>query len=359
MSESSPIRIVDAHVHQWDPRTTPRAVSPLVKLLGWNPKLLTAVGKRVFPRALLDFVGNPEHALAAYLPANLRADWGSYADRVDGVVHVQAMWEGRKHIDKVGETRWLAAIDPEGTIIKAMVGEAQLDAPDLDAVLDAHAQASDRFVGIRDSLSHSPARGVFDFARSGELMRDDRWRRGFAELGARDLTFDAWCYHHQLRDLASLVRDIPQTRVVVCHLGSPVGVAGPYAGVGTTPAEREAIESEWRASIAELAAVDHVQFKISGMLMPIIGFGYERWEVPMSQQEYVDRVGPFIQYMLDTVGIERCLFGSNFPMDKVSIRYETVIAGLDELLGNFELEPREGFWAGNARRFYGLTTRSD
>lgn len=356
MSESSPIRILDAHVHQWDPRKTPRPVTPLVKLLGWNHRLLVRVGKALFPRPLVDFVGTPEHALSAYLPPQLREDWGDYAERIDGVVHVQAMWRARKHMDMVGETRWLQALDPEAATIKAIVGEAHLDAPDIGEVLDAHAEASARFVGVRDSLAHSPDRGVHDFARSGGLLRSEAWRRGYAMLGDRGLTFDAWPYHHQLRDLAALVRDIPQTAVVLCHLGTPVAIAGEYGGIGRTPTAREAIENDWRASIAELAEVEHVKFKISGMLMPIFGYGFEIWGVPMSQPEYVDRVGPLVEYMLDTVGIERCIYGSNFPMDKVSIRYETIVAGLEELLAGYDEAQRAAFWGGNAREFYGLST---
>lgn len=354
MSESSPIRILDAHVHQWDPRTTPRPVTPLVKLFGWNHRLLVRVGRALFPRTLIDFVGTPEHALSAFLPAELRADWGGYAERIDGVVHVQALWQSRRHLDMVDETRWLESLDPGAETIQAIVGEAHLDAPDIAEVLEAHAAASPRFRGIRDSLSHSPDPGVHDFARSPDLMRSEAWRRGYALLGGRGLSFDAWTYHHQLRDLAALAREIPQTPVVLCHLGTPVAIAGEYGGIGRTTTAREAIENEWRASIAELAEVEHVQFKISGMLMPIFGYGYERREAPMSQREYVDRVGPLVEYMLETVGIERCIFGSNFPMDKVSVRYETIVAGLEELLTGYERAERAAFWGGNARRFYRL-----
>ena len=88
--------------------------------------------------------------------------------------------------------------------------------------------------------------------------------------------------------------------------------------------------------------------------MPILGFAMEHRETPMSEQEFVDRVGPLIEWAVGSIGIDRCMFGSNFPMDKVSIDYPTLISGLDALLANRSDEEKTMFFERNAREFYGL-----
>jgi predicted TIM-barrel fold metal-dependent hydrolase len=97
-----------------------------------------------------------------------------------------------------------------------------------------------------------------------------------------------------------------------------------------------------------------VRFKIGGLLMPIVGFGAEHRNEPMSEQELVDRVGPLIEWAIGTIGIDRCMFGSNFPMDKVSIDYATLISGLDALLSTRSDEEKAKFFAENAREFYAI-----
>ena len=177
--------IIDSHVHQWDPRTTPREASLAVKLFGWSPRLLDFVVRRAMPKPLVDFVGRGEYALNPYLPSDLRTDTGRHEDRLRGIVHVQAGWKGKRHVDVVDETRWLERIDPEGTTIRAIVGAAHLEAPDLGGVLDAHQRASTRFRGVRDMLAAHPNEAIVDFEREPGLIRNPAWREGYALLGKR------------------------------------------------------------------------------------------------------------------------------------------------------------------------------
>ncbi|MGB5810974.1 MAG: amidohydrolase family protein [Polyangiales bacterium] len=349
---TSTTRILDSHVHQWDPRTTPREATMAVKLFGWSPRLLDFVVRVGMPKPLVDFVGRGEYALNAYLPADLREDWAEHAPRLLGVVHVQAGWKGKAHRDVVGETHWLETIDPEGTIIRAIVGAAHLEAPDLGDVLDAHTRASARFRGVRDMLASHPSDAIVDFAREPELLSNPAWRRGYAMLGERGLSYDAWMYHHQLDAFAEFAEATPDTPFVLCHLGTPVALAGEFAGHGTSAAERNRIEDQWRASIARFAEISHARFKISGLLMPILGHGAEYRPTPMTTAEFVDRVGPLATWAIDTIGIDRCMFGSNFPIDKVSIDYASVIAGFDQLLSTRDDQDKERFFESVARDFY-------
>jgi len=346
------IPILDAHVHQWDPRHTPRETTLAVKLFGWSPPLMEWVVRRAIPKPLIDFVAKPDHALHPYLPAQLREDWGRHAGRVEGVVHVQAGWKAKHHFGLVDETRWLESIDPKGETIQAIVGAAHLEASDLDAVLDAHAAASSRFRGVRDMLAAHGDPSVVDWARPGASVRHLSWRRGYARLGQRGLSFDAWMYHHQLDAFRDVAAEFPETPVVLCHLGSPVAIGGPYAALAGDTEDRERVEKTWRHAFARLCELDHVRFKLSGILMPILGFGAEKRDRPMPRTELVDRLGPLVRFAVETAGIERCMFGSNFPMDKVSVDYVTLVEAYDELLQSYDETQRRGFWRDNARAFY-------
>ncbi len=345
--------IVDAHMHQWDLRGTPRgAVSIFVKLFGWNDALKEAAASLMFPKSQLRFVGKIDYVSNDYLIEDYRADLGTLASRFLGAVHVEANWKAKKHIDFASETAWLERLDPDASTYQAFVGSAELDRPDLGEVLQAHEAASPRFRGIRDKLASHPDRTIWEWARSPSLAQDHAWRAGYRMLGERGHSFDAWMYHQQLPDFIDLVREIPETPVVLCHLATPIGLAGDYCGLGNTAAERKRIAEQWKQSLSRLAEVPHVRFKIGGLLMPILGFGAERQPTTMSKDELVDRVGPLVTWALETIGIQRCMFGSNFPMDKVSISYQTLVAGLDELLQNRTEEEKQLFFNGVARDFY-------
>ncbi|MEM9729790.1 MAG: amidohydrolase family protein [Myxococcota bacterium] len=346
--------ILDSHIHQWDPRTTPREATPAVKLFGWNPRLLDWVVRLAMPKPLIDFVGRGEYALNEYLPTDLRTDWGRHRNRIRGVIHVQAGWKGKRHIDVVGETRWLEGIDPGANTILGIVGAAHLEEPDLGEVLDAHAAASSRFCGVRDMLSAHPSKAIVDWERYPNQLHEPAWRRGYALLGERGLTFDAWMYHEQLDAFGELAKATRDTKVVLCHLATPIALAGPFGGLGGSAAERTRIENQWKEAIARFAEIPHVRFKVSGLLMPILGFAAEQRETPMTEQEFVDRVGPLVEWSIGTIGIDRCMFGSNFPMDKVSIDYATLISGFDALLASHTDEDKKAFYEQNARDFYGV-----
>jgi L-fuconolactonase len=344
--------ILDAHMHQWDLRSNPSDAGILVKLFGWNDSVKEGAAKLLLPKSTLRFVGKIDYVSNDYLVEDYRAELGQLVSRFLGTVYVEAIWKTKKHIDLARETAWVEQLDPGASTYKAIVGKAELDRPDFEELLQAHEGASTRFRGIRDKLAIHPNRGVMDYARSPTLMQDRAWRAGYQMLGERGLSFDAWMYYHQLPDFIDLVRAIPETPVVLCHLATPIGLAGDYDGLGSTVAERDKIAEEWKESLSRLAEVPHVRFKIGGLLMPILGFGAERQPTTMSKGEFVDRVGPFITWALDALGIERCMFASNFPIDKVSISYQNLVAGFDELLQSRTEEEKQLFFNGVAGNFY-------
>ena len=344
-----PGRIIDAHVHQWDPRTTPRTVSPLVHTLGWNRSVLTRVAQRVVPSTSMAFVGSPDHILSPYLPGTWFNETGT-AD-VEGFVHIQADWQSRSLLGQADETRWLETVC--GRDLLAIVGRADLADARLDALLDAHTEASTRFRGIRDYLTHGGAHdGVMSFASSADRTAEHAWRRGYDRLGQRGLTFDAWTYGHQLGAFATLASTHPDTAVVLSHAGSPVGAGGPFADLGATPADRERIVEQWQEDMTAIAASPQVHVKISGLGMPILGWAWHERTVPPSVEEVVDAYGPFVAHVLETFGPKRCMIASNFPMDRVSLSWTTLYEAFDRLTAGLTDHDRRAVFYDPAALFY-------
>jgi predicted TIM-barrel fold metal-dependent hydrolase len=354
MADAPDFRIVDPHIHQWDPRTTPRATSLFARLLKPWPNFYLKVGKALFPKPVRDFVGKPETVLLPYLPADHARDSASSA--VDTVVHVEAGWLARGPTGAAGETRWLDSLDfaSAGLKLGAIVGHAELQSPHAEALLAAHEAASTKFRGVRQMASRHTSKAVMAWNRSPHLYTDAGFLRGFERLVARGLRFDAWVYSGQLPDVTALAQRFPEAKIVLDHLGTPVGVGGPVADVGTSADERARILGSWREDLARLAEHKNVFAKISGLAMPILGFGFHTRPEPPSIDELSESFAPLVRHALDVFGLERCFFASNFPMDKPSAPYERIFAAYRRLAAERGPQVPRALLRDNALRFYGV-----
>lgn len=327
MPENFGFNIIDPHVHQWDPRTTPRLTSGLVKTLGWSPGLLKFVGKLLMPKAAINYVGPLDNVIDAYLPANYMMD--AARCNVEALVHVQAGWHDESPLGSVGETSWLETLPfgPESVELGAIMGHADVRAANFTEVLDAHEAASSRFRGVRMMASWHESPEVMNFHEEGPgLFREPAFLNGFAELVKRDLGFEAWCYSEQLPDVAALAQAHPEGRIMLDHFGTPIGVFGPFGQThGQTPNARASTLEKWKDDIAAVAENRNVNAKLSGLLMPITGSGYERRKQLPGSEEMAELFAPIVEHTLAVFGPERCLYASNFPMDRVAGSMENII----------------------------------
>lgn len=344
--------IIDPHIHLWDPYTTPRLISPLARLIGRFPTLMDKVTRLVMPKGTVNFVGKTDHAVNPHLPDTFHRDTGKY--RVKGYVHVQAGWVGKNPLAAADETKWLAKLEDRPL---AIVGEAHLhDLENLEAVLDAHQAASPLFKGVRDMLAIHPSKGVMDFNDTGEVLKMEAFKKGYAMLSQRGLSYDAFLYSYQLPDFIQLVAEIPETRVVLDHIGTPIALANEHGGVGKTAKERGAIKENWYEDLAKLAEIKHVKVKLSGLLMPVLGFNFHLRKNPPAFNEVFDSIGPHIEYALNTFGLDRCMFASNFPMDKVSISYEMLYDVYFKIAAKHSESDQKKLFSENALAFYQLSS---
>jgi predicted TIM-barrel fold metal-dependent hydrolase len=286
--------------------------------------------------------------------AELTADAGSGHDVV-GTVFVECRAAYRTaappELAPVGETEFVAsAAAGSGGLIGGIVAHADLRLPQLDDVLDAHLEAGR---GLLRGIRHSLARGdradgltIPGRAPAG-LSEDLAFRAGVARLGARGLTYESWQYHYQAGEFLDLARAVPGTLMVLDHFCTPLGV-GRFAG------RRDEIFDRWRDDIAAIARCDNVVAKLGGLAMPDNGFGWHTGPRPPTSDELVAAQGRYYRHVLDCFGPDRCLFESNFPVDRLSLSYRVLVNGVKKILRDCSPAERDAVFHGTATRVYRL-----
>jgi predicted TIM-barrel fold metal-dependent hydrolase len=320
------LRICDPHHHLWDFQTA-----------------------RVAPRYLLD---------------EILEDVQSGHNVVSTVfIECGAMFktDGPEALRPVGETEFvngIAAMSASGLygpvrIAAGIVGTANLRLGDaVAAVLDAQVVAGGgRFRGIRLGATWDASPAVPNHRTNppqGLFPRPD-FRAGFAHLAPRQLTFEAWCYHHQIPEVTALARAFPDTTIILDHFGGPIGI-GPYAG------KTDEVYAQWRAHIAELATCDNVAAKLGGINMEVNGFGWHKQPRPPTSQELMEATRPYYEYTLEQFGVERCMFESNFPVDKESCSYTVLWNAFKRLTAGYSATEKARLFHDTAARVYRLAS---
>jgi predicted TIM-barrel fold metal-dependent hydrolase len=302
-----------------------------------------------------------DHPGRRYLLSELLSDTGSGHNIVSTVfVECMSMYraEGPEAMRPVGETEFVngvATMSASGgygptRVAAGIVSFADLTLGDrVGEVLDAHLAASPRFRGIR----HAAGWDASDQVRNSHthpppgLLGEKGFRQGFAELGRRGLTFDAWLYHPQIPELTSLARLFPATMIVLDHLGGPLGI-GPYEG------RRAEIFVEWKRAIRELASCPNVVAKLGGVVMPINGLGFHRREHPATSADLLGATRDWYLHAIDCFGPERSMFESNFPVDKASCSYHVLWNAFKRLAADFAPADKKALFHDTAARVYRL-----
>ena len=215
--------------------------------------------------------------------------------------------------------------------------------------LEAHiAAGAGRFRGIRDPLMWDASDINYGVRRPpADRMKDPRFRAGFAQLAPLDMTFDAWLFHPQISLLTDLARSYPATNIILNHIGAPLGV-GPYTD------RRADVFALWRASLAELASCSNVVVKLGGLGMLFFGFGFHLRAVPPSSDELAAAWRPYIETCIDAFGPGRCMFESNFPVDKQSCSYTVLWNAFKKITAACSADEKAKLFFGTANRIYRL-----
>ncbi|MDF2096467.1 amidohydrolase family protein [Aquibaculum arenosum] len=305
MSEAeaaAPLPIVDAHQHFWNLQEN------------YHPWLCD-------PDLIPFRYGDYSAIRRNYLPADYRRDSRDF--RIVKTVHIEAEHDPQ---DPLGETRWLEVLAEREGLPSACVAQAWLDRPDVEEVLAAQAARS-LVCGIR----HKPRSAASpDAARRGEAGSMDcpTWRAGYALLAQHGLSFDLQTPWWHLDAAADLARDFPVTQIIINHTA--------------LPADRsEAGLAAWRRALENVADLPNVAMKISGL-----GQAGLPWTVEANR--------PIIRDAIGILGVTRCLFASNFPVDSLVGSFSEIFAGFLAAVDDLSPVAKHALFHENAVRIYRL-----
>ena len=260
---------------------------------------------------------------------------------------------GPAELRPVGETEFLEGIAVQNSraenataVAAAIVAYADLALGDgVGAVLEAHVEASpSRLRGIRYSTMWD-ASDSFRSVPQASLLRDRAVRKGFAHLQALGLSFDAWLYHPQLPELVELARDFPEVPIILDHIGGPLGL-GPYAG------RRDEVFGAWSADITALSACPNVVLKLGGV--GSLRSGYDWHTRTAASDELAEAMRPYFEHCIEKFGADRCMFESNFPVDRVSYSYAAIWNAFKIMSRSYSEAERRALFHDTAVRVYRL-----
>ncbi len=295
-----------------------------------------------------------------YLLDEILSDLNSGHNIVSTVfIECSAMYRasGPEHMKCVGETEFvngIAAMSASGLygkcrVAAAIVGSANLNIGSaVGEVLDAHVQAGGgRFRGIRCQGqwdADNSIRSAKD-ANGPDRFSNAKFREGFAALAPRNMTFEAWCYHTQLKEVTALARAFPDTTIILNHFGGPLGI-GPYEG------KADDIFPIWQKEIADLATCQNVLAKLGGINMDINGFGWEYHNTPPTSETLMQATRRWYEHTIEHFGTSRCMFESNFPVDMTSCSYNTLWNSFKHLTLDYSVDEKRQLFHDTAVRTY-------
>jgi predicted TIM-barrel fold metal-dependent hydrolase len=290
--------LVDAHHHLWD---TAALSYPWLTGPPYAPTVAGDVAPIAMPYLVEDF---RREASAFDLHKSVHVDGGC--------------------TDLLAETRWLETVNSKHGIPNAIVAGARLHeagfAQDLERQIECPLLR-----GVRQILNWDPD-PLLTFTDRPDYMTDSQWLDGFALLQKHGLNFDLQIYPWQMRDAVKLAERFTGTAIVLNHCGMPFH----QRGMG--------FES-WRRGMRELARCDNVSVKISGL-----GMADWNWTV--------DSIRPIVLETIEMFGTERCMFASNFPVDRLYSSFETLFHAFETIVRDFSAEQQHALFASNAERIY-------
>ena len=266
--------------------------------------------------------------------------------------------QGPAETRSVGEVEFvqgLAAQSASGqygptAVAAGIVGNANLmlGAAVQPALEVLQAASSNRFRGIRFSCAWDASTDITPpGVNAPGMLSDARFREGFDCLQRMGLSFDALVYHTQLEELADLAAAFPDATIILNHIGRPLGI-GPYAG------RRDEVFADWQKGIAALAQRENVVVKLGGFGNLISGYDWHQRPIPPTSRDVAEAINPWLTYCIEQFGPDRCMFESNFPVDKASYAYTTAWNAFKLVAKDYSGPEKSAMFQGTAVRAYRL-----
>jgi predicted TIM-barrel fold metal-dependent hydrolase len=224
-------------------------------------------------------------------------------------VHVQAALGIE---DPVNETKWLQAFADRLGHPHGIVGEVHLAQPDAAEVIERH-------------MAYANFRGVRDFGE-GDYPSDAAWRAGFANLERHGLVACLDSAPETYASIKGLAEAFPNIIISLDHAGFPRARDDEYFAM-------------WKRELTNLAEAPNVVIKISGL-----GMCDNDWTV--------DSIRPWVMACIETFGVERSFFGTNWPVDRLYSSYGDVVDAYAAIISGFSQDEQVALFSGNAERIF-------
>ncbi|PDT44767.1 hypothetical protein CO661_27160 [Sinorhizobium fredii] len=294
----SDIAIIDPHFHLWDLETN------------YYPWLSDGVK----PSAFGDYTAINK----TYLIEDFLAD--AKNQNLVKAVHLDVGFDPK---NPAGETKWLQGVADKHGFPHGIVGYADFRRPDVGDLLDEHMQYAN-FRGIRQSMNYHTD-SAKTYLTQPEVSRTFEWRRGFKELARRGLSYDLQLYYWQMEEFLELARDFPDVQIILNHTGMQVDGPSHFEG--------------WREAMNTLAQAPNVACKISGL-----GMGNWNWTS--------ESIRPYVEEAIAAFGVDRAMFASNFPVDKLFSSYDAIWNAFTKITAGYSGSDRSALFHDNAATFY-------
>ncbi|MDP6813182.1 MAG: amidohydrolase family protein [Alphaproteobacteria bacterium] len=268
--------------------------------------------------------------------------------------HSMYRQDGPEAEQSLGETEFVrgqAAMSAGGQFGPARACEVMFGNVDLtlgasvEPLLERHIEAAGgRFRGVRYSTGWDADERIHNVAPAPRALLDGRVREAAAVLARLDLTFDSWLYHPQLDEVAELADALPDLRIVLNHVGSPI-LGGPYRG------KSDEVFEDWRARIGRVAERRNVFVKLGALPIRMPGFEGDR-SLPPGSEEVAAAWRPWIETCIEAFGPSRAMFESNFPVQKRWCSYQVCWNAFKRLAEGASAAEKRELFAGAAARAY-------
>lgn len=300
-----------------------------------------------------------------YLLAELAADTGSGHNIVKTMfMECRAFYrrEGPEHLWPLGETEKIAELaklsrdrSSNPAYIAGIVAHANLTLAgkfedQLLELLNLHRERSNGLLrGIRQSAARDnrPEDLFIVGSAPPDLFGDESFRKGLRILANQGLTYDTWHYHHQNLDFLDLARAVPECTMILDHFGTPLGI-GIYQHC------KDEIFQQWKQDIAEIAGCENVYAKLGGLAMPDNGYPWHLAARPPSSDEFLQAQRRYYMHTIECFGPQRCMFESNFPVDRLSLNYHVLWNAYKKLVMDFSAAEKHALFYGTAEKVYSL-----
>ncbi|MDA1128088.1 MAG: amidohydrolase family protein [Chloroflexi bacterium] len=294
-----------------------------------------------------------------YLLPELTADVSS-GHNVRSTVFIEVRCEYRQdgpdEMKPVGEVEYIQTIADESATgnhgqtraAAAIIGHADLKLGEgVRPVLEAMQNASpNRFRGVRHSVGWDESPELANRDIKGALGTDG-YRAGAKVMESMGLVLENSMYFHQLSELAEFARTVPELTIVLNHIGGLCRI-GPYAN------RDDDVIPQWRKGVEEVAKCPNIIMKLGGVGQLRYGYYWHDRETAIGSEELAGSLGPLMNHCIQKFGPDRCMFESNFPVDKISYSYNVVYNAFKRLSKEYSATERAALFHDTAARVYNI-----